>query len=398
MTTSTATTSLSTSVRKRALAIFFLVLGVAVAAEGLLHVPERIWPNLLVDAFYLVSLSVSGLFISCIWRLTGARWAAGLRRVPEGLSLMILPASVLLLLVFLGRETLYPWARPDAFAHDPAIAGRARYLQPNLLLGRQVGVFALWIVFAWMLRRMSLSQDRNPGLGLAKHHSMNRASAAFVVLFAPTFTLTAYDWILSLDPHWSSTMFGVYIFAGSFVQGIAAVTLGVVLLAERGLLPRVATARQLHDLGKMLLAFSIFWAYIWVCQYLLIWYGNIPEEVSHYITRTNGTWLVVYALNFVINWVVPFGTLLSVRTKTNPRVLKGICILILAGRWLDLYVVIMPARWAQPRFGVFEVGLFAGTAALAYLIVMRNLSRAPLVPLSDPVLASDLSTTSHAHA
>jgi hypothetical protein len=389
---------LQASVRKRALAIFFLLLGMAVAVEGLMHVPERIWPNLLVDAFYLVSLSVSGLFIGSVWRLTGARWAAGLRRIPEGLSLMILPASVLLLLVFLGKETLYPWARPGAFAHDPAIAGRASYLQPNLLLGRQVGVFALWIVFAWLMRRLSVSQDRNPGLALGKHHALNRASAVFVVLFAPTFTLTAYDWILSLDPRWSSTMFAVYIFAGTFVQGIAAVTLGVVLLAERGFLPRVATTRQLHDLGKLLLAFSIFWAYIWVCQYLLIWYGNMPEEVSHYVKRTNGPWLVVFGLNFVINWVVPFGTLLSVRTKTNPRILKAVCVLILAGRWLDLYVQVMPAGWAAPHFGVFEVGLFAGTAALAYLIIMRNLSRAPLVPVSDPVLAADLPTTSPAHA
>jgi len=161
----------------------------------------------------------------------------------------------------------------------------------------------------------------------------------------------------------------------------------VVLLKEHGDLEGIAGEHQLHDLGKMLFAFSIFWAYIWTCQYLLIWYGNIPDEVTHYVKRTNGPWLYLFALNLILNWIIPFTTLLSIQAKRTPRVLKTICVIVLAGHWLDLYLLIMPAMWDKPRFGVFEVALAAGYAALVYLLFTREVSKAPLAPRHDPVLA-----------
>src|SRR6185436_2639542 len=156
------------------------------------------------------------------------------------------------------------------------------------VLARVAVVFAIWAVFAWAFRRASLAQDKTPGAALPAHHRLDRLGAAFIVAFALTITLASWDWLASLDPGWSSTMFAVYVFAGTFLQGIAAVTLATVLLMRRQPLRAVVAEQQLHDLGKMLFAFSIFWAYIWTCQYLLIWYGNIPEEIGHYVTRTNG--------------------------------------------------------------------------------------------------------------
>jgi hypothetical protein len=184
-------------------------------------------------------------------------------------------------------------------------------------------------------------------------------------------------------------MFAVYVFAGVFVDGIAAITLATVLLMRRPPLRAAVGDAQLHDLGKLMFAFSIFWAYIWVCQYLLIWYGNIPEEVGHYVTRTNGGWLPLFVANVLVNFVVPFLGLLSARAKTDPRRLALIAGVVLAGRWLDLYLIIVPAVWPEPRFGVVEPLIAAGYAALLVLLFRAHLGHAPLVPPNDPVLAAD---------
>ncbi|MEA2695881.1 MAG: hypothetical protein QOI66_152 [Myxococcales bacterium] len=357
-----------------------------VTVHGLFfHAPD-IWPSLLLGAFCFLSLGVSGLFFFASQRLSGARWSAGLRRVPEALMLLLPWAALGMLAVYFGRHALYPWTHEGAFAGDPPIAGRSRYLTETGVFSRAVLSFTIWTLAAWRLRAISLAQDRQPAANLVTHAALNRTAALFVVLFAPTFTFTVYDWILSLEPHWFSTMFAVYVFAGTFVQGIAAVTLAVVLLRRRGLLSHVVGDEQLHDLGKMLFAFSIFWGYIWVSQYLLIWYGNLPEEVPYYVKRTRGPWLFLFALNFVLNWLVPFLVLLSARAKRNVRLLAGVSVVLLVGHWLDLYVMIMPTQPVAVAPGLYAVAVAAGGAALAFLLVAANLARAPLYPENDPVL------------
>ncbi|HYU15182.1 MAG TPA: hypothetical protein VEL05_03900 [Candidatus Acidoferrum sp.] len=370
--------------------------GGAALAWGLFASPERTWLNLLVDAFYFMSLGVSAIFFFATQRLTSARWSVALRRIPEAFMLTLPVAAVLMtaLLVF-GREAIYPWTAPDAFAHDPAIAGKATYLRPDFVVARMAAVLAIWIAFAWRIRRVSLAQEsdpqhrfNDPGRSLLAHARLDRSAAAFAPIFALTFTAAAYDWIISLEPDWFSTMFAVYVFAGTFVQGIAAITLATVLLARRGLLGDRVGAQQFHDLGKMLFAFSTFWAYIWVCQYLLIWYGDLPEEVTYYIRRTSGGWLPLFLGSLAVNWIVPFFALLSVRAKRSPRVLAAVSVLFLLGHWLDLYIMVMPSKWTAPRFGLIELGLALGCAALFCLASLRGLARAPLVPTNDPVLTS----------
>jgi hypothetical protein len=307
--------------------------------------------------------------------------------VPEAFLPALPVAATLLLVVAWGRDAVFPWLRAGVLPSQPT--GRIAYLRPYFVFPRMALVLAVWVVFAWIFRRISLDQDRNPNLSLVYHYRLNRFAAAFGIVFAVTYTVCAYDWIAALEPSWSSTMFGVYLLAGAFLQGLAAITLATVRLARSGDLATVVKPDHLHDLGKMLFAFSIFWAYIWLCQYLLIWYANIPDEVTHYFKRTNGWWLSLFALNVILNWAIPFFALLPARPKRDPRVLGVVAVVILCGRWLDLYVLIMPGSWSAPRLGLFEVVVACGYAALMFLLFMRSLSRAPLVPVNDPILAAE---------
>ena len=389
---------LTLSARRLVAPLALLGVGIAAAAYGLATAPERTWPNLLLDGFYVISLGVAAIFFLATQRLAGARWSVGLRRIPEAFMLAMPVAAPLMLALFFGRHQLYPWSRPGAFAHVPAIAGKVRYLQPPFVAGRTLLVLAVWALFAWLFRSASLEQDGDPTQNLRHHRRLGRYAALFVPLFALTFTCSAYDWVLSLDPDWFSTMFAVYVFAGTFVQGIAAITLAALLLRGRGYLGEWLLPRHLHDLGKMLFAFTTFWAYLWTCQYLLIWYGNIPEEVTHYVRRTSAPWLSLFLLNPLVNWIVPFATLLSARAKRRPRVVGAICVLLLAGHWLDLYLLIMPALWPAPRLGPLELGIAAGHGALVYLAVVFALSRAPLIPFNDPVLVDQRLNQAGAHS
>jgi hypothetical protein len=383
------TSKLKAYYRGYRLQLVLVAFGFGFTIYGLSAAPGRVWPNLLLDGFYVTSLAVSAIFFLATQRLTGARWSAALRRIPEAFMLLLPAAGCLLMLLFFGRHWIYPWSVPGLFDQGAALSagGKTQYLRTTLVFSRMGITLLLWAIFAHLFRSASLEQDRKPGASLVCHQRLNRYSAIFVVVFALSFTIGSYDWLISMDPAWFTTMFAIYIFSGTFVQGIAAVTLAAVILREKDYLRHAVKKDHLHDLGKMLFAFSTFWAYIWVCQYLLIWYGNIPEEVTYYAKRTSGWWLLLFLANFGVNWIIPFTVLLSARVKSDPVALKGVAVLLLCGHWLDLYLVVMPSVWPAPKFGVYEISIAAGYAVLFYALFRRNLGKAPLIPLHDPVLA-----------
>lgn len=378
--------------------IALAVIGGLALVIGLVASPEwreRTWLNLLIDGFYVLSLGVSGVFFIAAQRLASSHWWAPIRRIPEAFSMLLLPAAALLVVLAFGFGHLYPWTDPSSPAmvdeHPLVHAGRFTYLSPTFTYVRMIGIVALWIFFALRMRKISLAGDASREAGLSAYSRLYRYSGAFAPLFALTFAAAAYDWLISLEPKWFSTMFSVYVFAGTFVQGIAAIALTTVTLKRKQLFGPGGALVDNHvvqTLGTMMLAFSTFWGYIWVCQYLLIWYGNIPEEAVWYLERSSGGWLPLLLASFVVSWIIPFFTLLPLSSKRSARVMSSIAVLVLLGRWLDLYILVMPSKWKSPQFGWLEIAMAAGTAGLIYIVVVRVLSRAPLIPPHEPVIAA----------
>jgi len=372
--------------------IALTAVGAIALAVGLAVATQRTWLNLLVDGFYVLSIGVSAIFFIATQRLARSRWWVPIQRIPEAFMLVLPAAALLLAILAFGFHSVYSWTDPAQLHEEHALirAGRETYLAPSFVYARMIGIVALWLFFALRIRKISLAGDASRAAGLSSHGRLYRYSGAFAPLFAFTFAAAAYDWLISIDPKWFSTMFSVYVFAGSFVQGIAAIALATVTLKRKRLFgadDKLISGDLIQTLGTMLLAFSTFWAYIWVCQYLLIWYSNIPEEVTYYLERSTRGWLPVFLASFVVSWIIPFFALLPRNNKRNVRVMSAICVLVLLGRWLDLYILVMP-HWSPPRFGILEIAMAAGAAGLIYLIFVRSLSRAPLLPRHEPVLAT----------
>jgi hypothetical protein len=357
---------------------------------GLIFSPQRTWANLLLLSFYLLTLSLAGAVFVAMQYISGAHWAVALRRVPEAMAKLIPLGGVGVLAVLIAHPALYSWTKP-AGGGEPVPAFRHWWLSLPFFRGRALAFLLLWMLFAVALVRESNRQDAD---GAARHTRTNsRLSALFIVLFAFSFWLATYDWIMSLEPRWYSTIFAAYNFAGLFLGGLAALTLLVVWLGDSKAL--IVTDDHLHDLGKLLFAFSIFWMYLWFSQYMLIWYANIPEETIYFVERLHGYWGSLFVLDMVLNWVGPFFALLPRRNKHNPGVLVKVCVVLLAGRWLDLYLMIMPTfAGRELPIGGVEIGLMAGGFGLFILAFLRVLRRAPLVPINDPFLKESL----HYHA
>jgi len=364
--------------------------GALTLAVGAVVAPERTWANLLLASFYLIGLGLSGVLFIAIQYVCGAEWSVAFRRVPEAMAGTVPVAALTFLLVLVVSPWIYPWFHGLEGGENPAMWFKALWLSPGPFIARSLIYLLVWVAFSYAILRTSRRQDRD---GDPAHTVRNiRLSAGFIVVFGLTFWLASFDWIMSLEPDWYSTVFGVYNFAGLLLSGLAMIAIIAIWLERLGPLRGILTAEHLHDLGKLIFGFSSFWMYIWFCQYMLIWYTDIPEETVHYVARLHGFWAPLFLLNLLLNWFVPFAVLLHVPAKRNPGLLLKVCWVILVGRWVDLYVMIFPHFvGASPVFGVWEVGLMLGAAGLFFLAVIRALHRAPIVPVGDPYLAESLS-------
>lgn len=335
-------------------------LGVVVIV-GVVRAPREAWAGVLSAAIFGISIVLGAATFVAVQGASGGTWWLPIRRVP--MSIMAswpFPTAILAIALLLGLGHLYPWADAHAretFAFSPS---KAQWLSAPAFLVRAGVIVAAWAaLFVW-LRRVFDTAARPDA-----QRAQVVASIAFLLILGPTLSIASFDWVMSTSPSWYSTAYGVYEFAGSFQAGIAAIA--VVVLWHHRMRPG-ASANIRHDLGKLLFAFSTFWAYIWFCQYMLIWYTNLPEEVPHYMHRLTDAWRTLFWLTPVLCFVVPFVALLSARAKRHPAVLASVSVVVLAGRWLDAYVQIGPARHTEPPAPVFGVAaglaVVAGTAAL----------------------------------
>jgi hypothetical protein len=371
------------------LSLGLVLLGCFAFVAGAVLVPPRAWANLLLVSYYLLGLGLGGAVLVALFYVTGARWGVALRRVPEALTALLPAAALGLGLVLLAYPQLYPWSDPAQGGVSLSPFQRIWLTRPFFLL-RSLVYLALWITLAFAIIRVSRRQDQTGAAALtARNVSL---SALFLVVFAVTCWLASTDWIMSLEPRWSSTIFGVYNFAGIFLSALAAVCVVAVALYWQGPFRSVLTPQHRHDLGTLLFSFSSFWMYIWFCQYLLIWYVNNPEEAVYYWWRQQPGWQVLFLLNVALNWAVPFVVLLFRPAKENPGMLLAVAASVLLGRWLDLYLMILrPMGGATPLPDAWGVGVFLGALALAVVLIGRALGRAHLLPIHDPLLAESLS-------
>lgn len=374
---------------RRTLVVLAAAGTVAVVAGAAID-SDRMWANWLLVSYYALTLALGGLCFVAIHYASGATWAVAIRRVPEALAGIVPFAALATAVVLIVKPGLYPWTAGD-FGPDTGgtLTFKRTWLDWPFFLGRAGAYAALWTIFALAILRHSRRQDR--GEDGRRSAANRRLSGAFLAIFGVTFSLASFDWIMSLEPGWYSTIFGVYQFAGLFLSALAAVVLLALWLERAGPLAGVLHDNHLHDFGKLVFAFSTFWAYIWFSQYMLIWYANIPEETTYFVARTHGGWFVFFVLNVVLNWMVPFAVLIRRDTKRDRRVLAAVAAVVLVGRWIDLYVMILPPIvGARALPGPWEIGVFAGGAGLFGLALTRALRTAPIVPLGDPDLSASL--------
>lgn len=362
-----------------------VAIGAVTVAAGLILTPQRMWPDLLLASYLVLCMGLAGTFFIALQYATGSGWSVSFRRVPEAMSVAVPVGAVGLFAVLLIHPELYPWVR----RLDHASAFKQFWLSLPFFLGRAAVYVAIWVGFTCAIVRTSRRQDRDGNLLYTRRNV--KLSYFFLVLFSITFWLASFDWIMSLEPDWYSTIFGVYNFAGLFSGGLAVLILLVLWMRSAGPLRDFVNEEHLHDLGKLLFAFCTFWMYIWFSQYMLIWYANISEETAYFVRRTRDSWETLFLVNMLLNWAVPFVALLPRGPKRRPAVLARVAAVVLLGRCLDLYLMIAPPfTGAKPAIGIWEAGTLAGAAGLFLLIFLRAVRQAAPVPINDPCLVESL--------
>lgn len=375
--------------RARRLSLGFAAAGLIICAAGWFLRPVQFYHSWLFAWFFWLGVALGCLSIVMLQHVSGGAWGVVIRRLLEAGSRTIPAMGVLFLPLLFGLQALYPWARPDEVAADDVLLHKAAYLNVPFFLARAVIFFAAWSALAWILNRWSRHQDETGDPGLDR--KFQALSGGGLVLLVLTMTFAATDWLMSLEPHWFSTIYPLLLIAGQGVSAFCVVIAAAILLSRAGPLAEAIRPNHLHDLAKLLFAFILVWAYFALSQFLIIWSGNLPEEIPWYLRRLQGGWQYVGLAVILLHFALPFGLLLSRRVKRHAGRLLGVAILVLVMRHIDLYWMVAPVGSAEAwPVHWLDIGAALGVGGLWIHLFTRQVSRMPLLPQRDPYLKEAL--------
>ena len=350
---------------------------------------EQFYFSYLTAYVFWAGIMLGGLFFTMIHHISGAVWSVVLRRITESIMSAAPIIGVLFIPLIFGIHDLYHWSHADVVAQDALLQKKAGYLNIPFFIIRSVIYLAVWIILAFVLYRKSIKQDH--AFNSDDLTKMKRISAPGIVAFALTITFAAFDWLMSLDPHWYSTIFGVYIFAGSFLSALAFIAVLGLAFRKKAILADVITVEHYHDLGKFLFAFTIFWGYMAFSQYFLIWYANIPEETIWYHHRWEDNWKILTMILVFGHFLVPFLGLMPRAAKRNLTYLKFMSIWILVMHFIDIYWIAMPALHPHGfRFSWIDGATFLAIGGIVVWYITRKFVAGSLVPVNDPKLLESI--------
>ena len=383
----------STSLVLLAIGIITLIAGGVVLLSSHDQMDQnRFWAVMLQNSVFFLLICVASIFILSATSLAQGAWIVAFRRIPESIGSIVwvlaaIAGVVLLTIVWTGNDHIYKWVKPGYIEENSLNGLKNFFLSKNFFTIWTLLTLGLWGWLGVKIRDLSVKQDSEPK-GSTKIYWLNfKYSAGFIFVFALTLASTIpWLWIMSLDAHWFSTMFSWYTFASSFVSGMSMIMLWVLYTKRQGYL-QLVTDEHIHDVGKFMFAFSIFWTYLWFSQFMLIWYANIPEETIYFKIRMHGPYKFFYWINIVLNFVAPILILMPRPNKRNYFVVTLVAVIILLGHWIDFYQMVMPATVGENwKIGWFEIGIVCGFVGLILFLVSNKLTKAKLIPQNHPLM------------
>lgn len=365
-----------------------LVLGlIVIVAASMIDQTRNAYSNLIMFIF-LASIGVGSLFLVTLEYIAGAVWSTPIRRVSEFFAFSIPFLVIFALPLFFDLHDLFHWTHSEAVEADKILKGKSPYLNETFFVLRFAFFFIIWTAFYFFITKNSEKQDKSKDQLLTKRNI--RLSGIFIPVFAITLSFFAIDWLMSLEPHWFSTIFGVYYFSGTMLAALAAGTFAIIMLYEKGYFSNLLRPDHFYSMGALMFVFVNFWAYIAFSQFLLIWYANIPEETFWMISRWQNGWeFVSFGLIF-IHFVVPYAGLLSQSSKMDPKRLKIMSVWILFAHYLDIYWLVMPSHYNTFTFSWIEFGFPLVGIGLIILVFSWKFNRTNLIPIGDPKLKRGL--------
>jgi hypothetical protein len=377
----------------RLITLMLIAAGICSLVYGLMNDPKRAWANYLVVNYYFFSISIGAAFFLVIQVISQSGWSSGFRRIPEAMMSYIPLAGIFFILLYFGIHELYHWSYDEEMAHDLGLQHKSHYLNIPFFLIRTMIFFALWIIFTRILRKLSLKQDQldpaDQNSILMNFNKTELYSKILIFILAITFSLSTIDWIMSIDAHWYSTIFALKNLVAAFLHGVTIIILILFILRGRGHFSFL-NQYHLHDFARYLFMLATIWGYFWFAQFMIIWYGNIPEETSYYFFRWEGNWKVLFFLEIGINWAVPFFILLPVKTSRNMIVITAVVIFLILGQYIDLFLQVMPGTTGKLQFGVIEAGIYCGYLGLFALVTGFALSKARIIPANHPYIEESI--------